>query len=395
MRFPLVVAAGLLLVASLVSPAPGQQQEVELKRVSNMDTRLALMAAARPLTLSASRTSFPGLPGGDQLVSRIENQPVQLALVGDGLYARSKATERFAKVALLEAGDGRNPAVYGPLAIAAADGGQAEVEFLVLPGRGAHRLVRMMPAGFLQGTVELDGRRITIGVADASLNGRFGEVISLPMASRIVTSDLLGVDFDGNGKFSARALRPGAAPELQPLCQLLSVGDGWYKLSFAADGSKAMVEKVEPEMGQLKPADVRAALTVVSPNGMHQLIAGAGQGWSLPAGKYQPLTVTLAARDDAGRAWTTTGMVSPGDAAVVDVVAGQETALPVGDVLTLRVNASLAANRTLNMSYEVSDDFGTSYGNGVFRDGERLPAPKFTLVDASGKVLKADSFSYG
>ena len=43
----------------------------------------------------------------------------------------------------------------------------------------------------------------------------------------------------------------------------------------------------------------------------------------------------------------------------------------------------------------VVDSFGTVYDAGAFRGGERVEAPGLRILDASGKVLKADTFSYG
>lgn len=398
----LAAAAIMLAVAALAPPLAAQQ--VNLTRTSNDDTRRALAGSSRASSLAPTTDALPGLPAAAGTQSALVVSPpagqhsVQLALLADSLYARTGSAS-FSKLQLIQPARSGSPAVFGPLKIALADGATAEVEFILLPSSTVHRTVRMVAAGFMQGEIDVGGSKLLFGVADANLNGRYGDIVTLPTSGR-PTSDMLALDANNDGQLGGHA-GASALPAFQPLGKLIRAGDAWYQLDVAPDGSIATLTKSQVETGRIT-VDAAAsagaggsetALILISPNGMFTYKAGSAA--SLPAGQYQVMRAGLTRKDDAGRIWMLSGSVPPGPQAVVTVEPGKDNLLPIGSNMQLRVKANVDAARQLVLTPQVTDQFGTVYAPGAFRDGEMRPAPALKIFDSSGKMLKADSFSYG
>ena len=51
--------------------------------------------------------------------------------------------------------------------------------------------------------------------------------------------------------------------------------------------------------------------------------------------------------------------------------------------------------RTASIGFALKSPCGIQFAPGATKDGKQQPAPSFKILDASGKVLKSDKFSYG
>ncbi len=76
------------------------------------------------------------------------------------------------------------------------------------------------------------------------------------------------------------------------------------------------------------------------------------------------------------------------------------TSTDAGDVKTgpaviVKTNVNRASDREISIGLVLASPAGTVFQPGVTKNGGRLPAPAFRIVDEAGKVLVQDSFSYG
>ncbi len=76
------------------------------------------------------------------------------------------------------------------------------------------------------------------------------------------------------------------------------------------------------------------------------------------------------------------------------------TSTDAGDVKTgpaviVKTNVNRASDREISIGLVLASPAGTVFQPGVTKNGGRLSAPAFRIVDEAGKVLVQDSFSYG
>jgi len=66
-----------------------------------------------------------------------------------------------------------------------------------------------------------------------------------------------------------------------------------------------------------------------------------------------------------------------------------------GPAVMVKTNVRQASDREVSIGLVLADSAGETFQPGVIKNGGRLPAPAFRIVDEAGKVLVQDSFSYG
>jgi len=123
---------------------------------------------------------------------------------------------------------------------------------------------------------------------------------------------------------------------------------------------------------------------------------------SLPPGEYKPAGIEIYARETGATGetvlWklTTTGPF--GKLATINVAAGQTTEVEGGEPITIKVSCNILAQGTTKALYiglAYIGKSGETYPPVVYRGKTQMPAPKFQIVDESGKVLTTGSFEYG
>ncbi len=162
------------------------------------------------------------------------------------------------------------------------------------------RYLFVMPGVYCTGTVKLAGKTHAVALVDGNRNGRFNDAFAGTYDRRNL--DGLGGDLDSSGTFDP--VRGLEGPfEVMPLGTRLQVGEAFYTVSVAADGSSITLETVDPGYGTLELGSGVGGLLAYSDYGVYRAGSSDGGAVRLPVGRYAFLRLTLAKTDKAGESW--------------------------------------------------------------------------------------------
>ena len=230
------------------------------------------------------------------------------------------------------------------------------------------RSLRVINAGYYEGLVTFGDRKRLLGVVDADANGLYSDAFQ----SIDCPGDIFLIDRNGDGKLDASY----RSEETQPLGRSIWVGDRYWQLEVASDGSAITVEPLDKPLGTLRPAGVQD----------YTMLLLGDQGVLLrPAAKR--------ARSGCRRARTacspvTTRLpINPADNGIfparlqrqarVEVSAHGEVKLPLGPPFVPRVLTSQSAGELI-LSLDLRGGGGETYSDVRIGDYERPPAPRST-----------------
>jgi hypothetical protein len=285
----------------------------------------------------------------------------------------------------------RNMTDFGSASVALKGGKQAGVRLTAYAREEGGPPVYLIigPAGCCRGTVELGGKAYAVALVDRNLNGRFDDAFS----GTFTLSDSLAVDLDGNGTFD----RPRATQrplEVDMLAKRRRVGDAFYDISVAPDGTKAAFKRVEPGYGTLDLGVPGMAWEAYSDYGRCQGVTAEDGTVRLPAGRYQVIRLTLVKKDDAGTEWKLT-MNGPPKALAPAVVGPDATArVALGEPLVAEVDAR-KRSATVELTLRLRGQAGERYAAGILKGRGRPLPPEFEILSEDDKVLETGKFEYG
>lgn len=249
----------------------------------------------------------------------------------------------------------------------------------------------LYPGAMFSGAAKVGDKSFHVFVADGNLNGTYDDAYASTVTRTAVAAhDVLGVDMDGNRRLGGTA---AGCEEAMPLPKAVRLGDAFYSVKVASDGSSLDLEKVEMETGTLDVAAPCADLLLWSENGAYRICGGATK-CELPVGHYTPIDLNLVAKDRSGATWTLNGRPS-GNVTAFDIAAGEIKTLPLGPPLTAKVSIGRGTGGTLSLGFSVRGTADESYDAMALRNGTRQPLPRFKIVSESGKVVGSGSWSYG
>jgi hypothetical protein len=252
--------------------------------------------------------------------------------------------------------------------------------------------IAVAPAGYMAGEVNLDGQAYRVALVDHSLSGRYDNVLrgdGSPDAAQGET--YLAIDLNQDGRLES----PGAsASETFDLLPTLHVGNAYYRVQVAPDGSSIALTKAEPEFGMLDTGCADLGLALVGEYGFRRL-SGSGGKWQIPAGWHAATDATLNRTDAAGTPWSLHGVSSWGRLAKFDTRAGQVLSLRAGPPLFVKVQPSgLQPNGMIHFALALVGQAGENYNAAPKRGGVPQP-PRFRVLDEAGKALGAGVFNAG
>jgi hypothetical protein len=263
----------------------------------------------------------------------------------------------------------------------------------------------LMPraAYFRTGKIRLAGRTYRVAAVDGDYDGLFKSTLSLPLTDRTLVTrpgcDVFAMDLNRNGRFE---LSQREESEVFPLGKLAKVGDVYYAIDFAPDGSSLVLSKTEPQFGTLvmEPNDVAAELRLWSDAADQHLPYN--HQWQLPPGKYAAIHAVLTARDRSGGIWMFPPFVPVfaadrlGPLDFFTIEPGVTTSIRVGPPFAVKAEVETQRNgRTVEINPVLVGCAGEEYSAAFLRNGERPSPPGFKIVDEKGTVLIADNFEYG
>jgi len=288
---------------------------------------------------------------------------------------------------------------FGPIRITSGNGDdQATAAFYAL----CYTLDRagplsLYPAYYQRGKLCLGQDVYAVAVVDGDYDGQFGSVVSLPVDNkwRFPQADIFAIDHDRDGEFEISLYKRS---EAAPLGKMVRVGDTYYAIDVAADGSRLALEVVEPQLGHLAidPANAVMELRLWS-DAADQYLPAAADGWELPVGKYQTLYAVLTLRDSERNEWTFSADINGdrGALTLFEVQPGQTTRIQVGPPFFVTADVRQIGSDRVSISPVIRGCAGEEYQANFMRNGRRAPAPGFRIVDEDGNVLVDNTFQFG
>jgi len=289
---------------------------------------------------------------------------------------------------LVSTSKGSEP-VFGPVLVAPAgkDGPSVRVRFIYYN----ESMLAVIPAGYRAGEVTLDGQSYRVAVVDNYATGRYDNVLRLTDEKALWRWEtLLAIDLNKDGEFQ----RATDAGETLPLLAGVHVKDAYYTVKVGTDGSSITLVKVEPQFGVLDAGCPDLNLVLLGDCGFHNL-TGSGGKWRLPAGGYRSIGCSLTRTDAAGVKWTLRGGSGDGKLGKFEIRPGETFAAQGGPPLVVDMKKELLTNGTIGFTFALLGRDGEAYSPGAVKNGQRLPPPKFKILDESGKALAAGNFEYG
>jgi hypothetical protein len=242
-------------------------------------------------------------------------------------------------------------------------------------------MLTLCPATALVGELRADGKAHLVAVADKNRDGRpdgrFGP-------DAMMDCDWLGLDADADGE-----LNQG---EVMPLPRRAKLGDVYYEIDVAPDGSALELRETQPRFGTLDVDSGAVQLTLVSDSGVQRL-SGQRGAWSLPAGFYHAVQMGLEQTDEEGRLWEVT-CSDTGELILFNVRPDETLRLEAGPPVAVKRQVRFR-DGTCSIGITAHGRAGEEYSAQVTRDGEPSPPPKVRIRSREGKVLSVGRFRYG
>ena len=243
--------------------------------------------------------------------------------------------------------------------------------------------LEVFPAGFMTGDITLEGRTFPVALVDANFDGRYDGVFSGGE-----THDVLIVDFNGDGAISEWRAMDG---ETAPLGRFLHLGDRYYSVKPAGDGSSISLEAAQLETGTLETGLEGAFMALWSDCGFHYLGGTEGK-WELPAGLYRPRLVGFKGVDGAGR-WSITAE-NTGRVGTFSVEAGGTQQVTFGAPLVIRLDPRRSGG-SISSGIAVFGQAGEKYPIYAHLDGNPRFPPAIEVFVEDGTRIARGRFEFG
>ena len=400
--------AGLLLLGLLAQPLEaGERKEFPLKYRLTAQVAEELGAGGQELTLTARRPPLkqePAYRSPHPLYAHVKvginEEQIPLALdqsqggergydtlyVDAGRNGRLTSREKYAGVS--RAGG----TVFGPVKLLVDGGGERSpqwfwfqlAEFESAEGKWV-RTLRAVNAGYYRGLVAFGDQKRLLAVVDADGNGLFNDTMTRANQG----GDRLLIDWNGDGRFDVGH----QSEEAQPLGRYLLVGERYWHLDVAPDGSSVTVEPLDKPLGLLE-ADVSDFSIFL--NGEEGVVRVRGRGGRarVPAGKYRLVQCSFRLQDRAGRCWAFAARYGADE--FVEVRAGGAAHLRLGPPLVPAVEVGPLLKGKVNFTLGLRGAGGEVYTEVRFDANERPAAPRARVLDAAtGRELALLDFHYG
>jgi len=261
-------------------------------------------------------------------------------------------------------------------------------------------------AGYCEGAVEVDGKRLRVAVVDADSNGRFDDYIRVPKAAsgRLSSSggDYVLIDANRDGRYANEL----AAAEVLGYGRYVLLGGRCYEVQVAASGRSLTLSPTAAPLGSLSRAGGGAFVaSFLTPRDGMLYVRSAGGPATVPAGSYRLFGCSFVRKDQTGAVWKAEAR-GTWAAAPIQVAAGRTTVAKCGPPLKVAVAATrsggspadpLKPGSTARLSLlSITGQGGETYGAGdITRDGKRVSPPTFKVVSAAGDTVVSGSFRYG
>lgn len=358
-------------------------------QAGNRPFRLKVM----PEDLSKKRSWFRAKLGVGELVLVLEQGDAG-RLFADTNFNADMSDEKPIPVAKGKESVYGPSRLFGPFTVRNAEGKE-----LVLYVQEMYGRLELIAPHCRSGQVRLEGKSYPVVLVDGNFDGRFG--VSAPSASPasedVTRPDFLGIDLNQDGSIGTSF----DDAEVVPLLAVVRLGNEYYSVEPAGDGSSIRLSKAAVETGTLAvsfpDADlvVRAQTPGLAPDaGPVQRLSDCEGKWKLQAGKYTTIAIRLRRKDADGNEWELRSSYPEGEAKQFEIRKDQTTTIKLGPPLELAAGSRIISGAAY-LSVTVLGQGKEDYTAGAVKNGKTEDAPSFSILDESGKVLVADKFTYG
>jgi hypothetical protein len=249
---------------------------------------------------------------------------------------------------------------------------------------GKNRVVRGLQAinaGYYEGVVAFGDQKRRIAVVDADGNGLYNDWFKgdEQAGDRVV----IGRDPTDKGGGGAKA---------EPLARYVLVGDRYWQMDVAPDGSSLAVQALNRPTGTIRVSQKNCALTLSNEDCLLQVQATDGVA-RVPTGKYRLIGCHYQLAESVNRVWRFSSLNTSGT--MVDVPAEGEVKLAMGPPFEPKVTVTIPEEGHLALSISLAGAGGEMVNSVQLATMGRPPRPQARILDSSGRELGLVDFHFG
>jgi hypothetical protein len=301
---------------------------------------------------------------------------------------------------------GRRPWRFGPILIGDGKGGGQEAAAFdaIYYATDRPAPLSLYPASYRSGKLRIDGRIYKVALVDGDYDGRFESLLSLsaglgaiadepPENIRLPRGDLFALDRNGDGKFEFSWVD---GSEVMPVSKMVLLGNRYYAIEVAPEGSELRLTPTEPAFGHLALDPPSAALQLrLWSDAADQFLRRSVGPWDLPVGTYQTLSAFVILQDSQGDTWAFSTLRDTGKLGLFEIRPQETTRLRLGPPFVVKMDVRRVDAGTISICPIVVGCGGEQYQADFRRNGRRAPERTFQIVDDKGNVLVTDKFEFG
>ncbi|MCS6830231.1 MAG: hypothetical protein NZ749_06255 [bacterium] len=180
--------------------------------------------------------------------------------------------------------------------------------------------------------------------------------------------------------------------EARALPRYYQVGNRYYRLTFASDGSACEFTPSELQLATVEVEYPQVQLTAIGKEVGYWEASTENGRLQLPADEYSVVSYTFGTRDSKGDQWQAT--VSLADPVPLKVSAG-ENRFPLPKELTAALAFGSRQGDTLDVSLVLYAGGRLQQVTLLERNGNLPPPPTLRIIDRNGKTIQVEKFHYG
>jgi hypothetical protein len=245
--------------------------------------------------------------------------------------------------------------------------------------RVAHNLLAIN-AGYYEGVVTFGEQKRRVALVDADGNGVYNDFIkaeSQPADRIVISGDL--------------ADKRPARLQAQPLGRHLLVGDRYWRVDVAPDGSSLVVAPLNKPLGTIRATPADCTLLLNDEESLFRVQSAKGVA-RVPVGKYRLSECHYRLSDSTGRSWRFSSLTDSG--AVLEVPANGEAKISLGPPLVPKVAVTVPEEGNLALTMGLTGT-GGEIVNAVHLVSGKPPRPQARIRDANGRELGVVDFHFG
>ena len=280
---------------------------------------------------------------------------------------------------------------FGPISVEfdKPDGKYAKRIYVIIHNNLDNR--HICPADYRKGKVLLDQNIYDVAVVDGDFDGKYDKILSLPIKNILRPGcDSFAIDLNRDGIFDFNYYLHS---EVMPLSRMVRIGNSYYSINIAADGTSLELNKIQPEFGTLDLGNANVKLKLWS-DAAQQYISNLKNNGPIPAGKYEARFIEWNQIDSEKKAWTFTCYGNTGALRDFEITENKTTSFKIGPPFQIKTTAQ-KIRETVNIGFKLVGQTGEEYRHGFKRNGIRVSPPVLRITDESDKVVYSGMFKYG